>query len=158
MYTVVETLQAGWTNTHPGGAQPPQKVNAAARGATTEVVFGNKQDIPANGTIRVFKYSDLDSSGGWVAGEPGLANWTFTVKAGETTVGTITTGSDGIGTLSIAAGIALSRDLLLSRTDEHQPGGDAVTPKTVTSGQQADILNFGNHYTPPGVRTARGSR
>ncbi len=151
-YSVVETLKAGWTSTDPGGATPTKMV-VAPRGTTQTVLFGNKTVPPPNGTIRIFKYSDVNNNGSFDTGDTGLSGWSFTVKDGQgTTVGTITTIADGSGTLSIAAGsytIFENLPLPANWANTDPTGATPSKPVTVTSGEQTGIVYFGNHYTAP---------
>lgn len=150
-YTVTEVAKSGWSNTEPGNGLYAEV--SVKKGKTTELLFGNHYTMPStNGTIRVFKYSDVNNNGSFDTGDLGLSGWGFTVKDGQgTSVGTITTGADGNGTLSIAAGsytIYENLPLPANWTNTDPAGAAPSKPVTVTSGQQTDV-RFGNHYTAP---------
>lgn len=121
-------------------------------GTEKHKVFKVECAPPTTGTVRVFKYNDLDGNGSWATGEPGRVGWTFDVLSGSTVVGSITTGADGNGSLVLAAGAYRVNEHLplASGWTNTQPGG--ATPGydvTVVAGQDTAISNFGNHYTAP---------
>lgn len=91
-YTVVETMQAGWTSVTPGGATPQR--TAVVMSNTVNLDFGNA--LAQARQICVNKYHDLDKNGRWDAGEPTLPGWTFEVRNGAgVLVATATTDAQG---------------------------------------------------------------
>ena len=88
VYTVEETLEAGWANTDPGGSAPYDKTGIVVTpGGSTTVYFGNEQ----MGNLRIYKYNDLNNNG-QDDSEPPLSGWGFTVSG---VPGTHTTGGSG---------------------------------------------------------------
>ncbi len=75
-YTLGEQLQAGWTQTAPGGAGTYTVAVQAGQG-TFPMMFGNRQSDGAttDGKICGSKWNDLNGDGSPDAAEPWLANW-----------------------------------------------------------------------------------
>ncbi len=75
-YTLGEQLQAGWTQTTPGGAGIYTVTMQAGQG-TFPMMFGNRQSAGPTGDGRICgsKWHDLNADGAPDAAEPSLANW-----------------------------------------------------------------------------------
>jgi hypothetical protein len=92
-YTVIETMQPGWTSTAPGGAAP-QRTVAVMPTPGNDLMFGNVKALP--GQICINKYRDLNRNGHFDPGEPPLSGWTFKVRnASGVLITTVTTDAQG---------------------------------------------------------------
>ena len=69
VYTVSETMIAGWINIAPVSSLPFE----VGSGTTTSFDFGN---LPT-GSISGHKWHDIDIDGTWDVGEPGVEDWTI---------------------------------------------------------------------------------
>jgi len=149
-YTFVETLESGWRNTDPGVVVPAltKVVNVPADTpdpGTFMVVFGNQE----LGRLDIFKFNDLNNSGAWDPGEPGLNGWEFLVEGTAYNYTDVTTGA------GVNAGHLIIEDLLPGNytvTEATQSGWTCTTlnpqTKSVTAGATTNY-SFGN-YRPLG--------
>jgi len=149
-YTFVETLKSGWRNTDPGVVIPTltKVVNVPADTpdpGTFMVIFGNQE----LGRLDIFKFNDLNNSGAWDPGEPGLNGWEFLVEGTAYSHMGTTTGA------GINAGHLIIENLLpgnFTVTEDTQTGWTCTTlnpqTKSVTAGETTSYT-FGN-YRPLG--------
>jgi uncharacterized protein (DUF2141 family) len=153
---VIETQQAGWQNTAPGGTSAlsptPSVLLALTQGQTVNVRFGNWVP-PSTGQVCVRKFRDLNSDGQQTgAGEPPLAGWSFTV-AGPSGPLTITTAANGK-----ACTPANLTPGTYTVTETAQAGWTNSAPGDGTSQRTANVtpygpvqLDFGNAPVAPGI-------
>ncbi len=157
-YGVCETLGEGWTNTYPGSQDATVCWETLVEPDQDAILtFGNHYTAPPeNGTLRVFKYDDIDNDGSRAEGEPGLSGWRFTVEP-MVEISTLeslilTTGSSplGRGTLSLPEGWyeVCEQSPLPTGWSNTDPGDGLCNSVYVPEGQDSDVLYFGNHYTP----------
>ncbi len=179
---VTETVPTGWdlTNIACTGTTPTSNVligvagnsssfnstfNAGDNSVKITVGAGENPTCTFTNTkranITVFKYNDLNLSGSFDSGEPGLSGWRFFVDlngngvkdANETTTGV----TDGTGnfTFNLAAGTYTFCEVLQSGWVNTDPGSNLMPCKTITvvAGDNK-TLRFGNAATLPlGAKT-----
>jgi hypothetical protein len=150
LYTVTETLKAGWTNCDPGGTPPYQKQVWVPASGWNYTEFGNFAEFY---DLRICKYEDANVNGQRDPAEEGLADWKFHI-----------TGPDGydVWEYTGADGCILLEDVLPGTyvvTETLKPFWYNTTPLTqsiVVSGG-VNLLEFGNREQlreiPPMVPT-----
>lgn len=161
-YRVCEVLRlaTGWSFTDPDTDTPCKDVNVSTRERTT-VSFGNHYTAPPqNGTLRVFKYNDLNNNGEQGgAGESGLSHWSFTVTPSSASASlrpqswTLVTGGDPLGfsdSLSLASGTyRVCENTPLPADWTNTDPGDGYCKTVVLEAGASATVSFGNHYTAP---------
>ncbi len=152
VYSVTETLQAGWTSTDPGGAAPSKTVTVTSN-SMAQLLFGNRQNPPPPGRICLSKYNDLNGNGTRDTGEPGLAGWQFTIRnaAGAIVAQGVTDIQGGFCTAkpgSLPPGSYTVSETAQANWTNTDPGG-TLPQKTaaVATGQTAQVA-FGNRAAP----------
>ncbi|MBI4345886.1 MAG: prealbumin-like fold domain-containing protein [Elusimicrobia bacterium] len=106
--------------------------------------------------LTVVKYRDLDASGSRTMGEQTLQGWVFTVRKAGTTVATMTTGSGGSATTSLAPGTYDVTEILTTGWFSTDPGGAAPTKTATLANGSSVTLQFGNDLVTLPI-TVRGS-
>ncbi len=148
VYHVDETVQSGWTSTDP----PPGSTKTAvvAPGQTTQVLYGNHQNLPPPGKICVTKYNDLNGNGIRDGGEPPLPNWQFAIRDSANAVvanGLTHVSGQFCTAQTLAAGTYTVGETLQPGWVQTDPSGGIKTV-VLAAGQTAQIL-FGNRQGPP---------
>ncbi len=150
-YTVEESLKSGWVQTFPRiGSANVITTSCGANSGTrsysiavtlntniTAIDFANTQ----YGRICGVQFRDDNGNGQKDSGEPGLNNWTIQLS-GPVTTSTITDTSGNYCFSGIPPGT-------YSLSEVQQPDWICTTPNypsiVLTSGEQNDIMNFGNY-------------
>jgi protocatechuate 3,4-dioxygenase beta subunit len=140
-YTVQEELQPGWILTFP--APPGTWVVAATSGTDAPGLnFGDYELVTYSGTV----FNDLNGSGSYQMGDPGLAGWTVELIQNGNVIATTTSAADGSYSFSgITAGNYLIEEVNQAgwyQTDPVDPPG--WYSLTANSGSSMSGLNFGN--------------
>jgi len=143
LYTITETLKAGWVCTDPGDPAPYDKQQSVPVGESRQVNFGNS--APPTCLI-ICKYQDSNVNGMWDTGEPWLPDWRFRVT-GYGYDEWVTTGDDGCVQVDLpVAGKYTVTEELKAGWYNTEPGGDPPYRQkvTVTTGTGCARVEFGN--------------
>ncbi len=89
-YFIVEVQQPGWVKTHPTTTGRSVVIGPSGTIISQGLDFGNFK----LGELHGRKYEDLNGSGEWDPGEPGLNDWTIVLRNGQGQVLTTTTTMD----------------------------------------------------------------
>ena len=137
-----DKFQSGNTVNFIGAVYSNQKV---ALGDSSEYYFQAPQFEALPGTLRVFKFNDLNKDGEWEEGEPGLESWTFNVTGSNEYSNSGSTGPDGMLTF---AGLQAGDYNILETL---QPGWYSTTGLSQSIGIEGGgemTVYFGNAPTP----------
>ena len=139
-YTIEEVQQPGYTPTTPTSIA----VTVASGLDSTGNNFGEFQISTMSGEV----YNDLNGNGSLDSGEPGLTGWTVNLlNSASKVVATTTTNSQGDYTFTINdPGTYTVEEVVQSGYVLTEPASGSYT-ETLTSGQSAANLNFGDFQT-----------
>lgn len=143
IYTVEETLQAGWGQSAPT-SPAYYEIEVTFETASTDNNFGNYQYSEIHGT----KFNDIDGNG-VQEGEPGLEGWTIELRDGlDALIASDTTDVNGEYTLTdIAPGTYYISEVSQAGWTQTLPGSPYVYEVEVTSGSVMTDKDFGNQET-----------
>jgi Concanavalin A-like lectin/glucanases superfamily/SdrD B-like domain/GEVED domain len=153
-YTVSEVLQAGWTQTLPGGpgtytvTVPPSVANLNF--GNCHLVAGTTCAPPQLSEVCGMKFNDVNANGVRDPGESGLPGWTIALTPGSLTTTTDASGNYCFGPL--AAGTYTVSEVLQAGWTQTLPGG--LGTYSVTVPPSVANLNFGNCHPGAGTTCA----
>jgi len=137
-YTVSEVLLTGWAQTFPA---PPgnHAVSATSGGLLSGQNFGNFQKTAISGQV----FADINDTGGFVAGDPGIQGWTVQLLNPSTgaLLATAITDANGNYTFSVGAGTFRLREIVPTGWVQTTPNPSDVSS---ISGLPTTGIVFGN--------------
>jgi rRNA maturation protein Nop10 len=140
-YTLSETVPAGFQQTAPPSPGTLLAVLDFGHQAVSGLAFGNRA-LPA--TISGTKFNDLNGNGVKDSGEPGLSGVTIQLRSTDQTLTTTTDASGNFTFTGLAAGAYTLSEVVPVGFVQTTPGGAGTISVTVTPGQNATGLLFGN--------------
>ncbi|MDD5039944.1 MAG: SdrD B-like domain-containing protein [Patescibacteria group bacterium] len=132
VWTISETLQAGWTQTAPAAHTYSVGVHSGTNVSNKD--FGNFKDV----RIKAFKYNDLNGNGALDAGEPAIEGWKMYLNGGSEQL----TNASGYASWYVHTGGTFTV------SEENRTGWTHTSPASidvsVTSGDSAKFVYFYN--------------
>ncbi|MBP9019511.1 MAG: DUF11 domain-containing protein, partial [Bacteroidales bacterium] len=137
---VREVLQSGWSISSPTNGYHSITVGPSA----TNVDFVNTR---LRYSISGYKFNDLNKSGTWDTGEPGLADWTIELRdSSGTLLNSVNTDSDGSYIFSNLLPAMYRVDEILKDGWTKSYPTTAYHTVTITNANVENV-NFGNYYS-----------
>ena len=149
-YVLSEIVPEGYHQTFP--APPGTMTIALSAGQTATALFGN-QALAATGSITGLKFDDANGNGAQDPGEAGVAGVTIDLFAasGGALVATTVTAADGTFAFTgINPGSYQVSEVVPDGFVQTVPGGSGMVPVTVSAGETASGVLFGNRAATSG--------
>jgi hypothetical protein len=151
-FTLNETVPAGFAQTAP---PVPGTISTAinfANRTSSGNLFGNRA---LAGTISGVKFNDVNGNGVRDAGEPGLSGVTIRVTDASGTARTTTSDASGAFSFTgLAAGAYVVAEVVPNGFTQTAPAAPGTFAVTLTTGQTAGNLLFGNQAVTGGTNNA----
>ena len=156
-YVVSEVVPDGYRQTFPG---PPGTLSVTlAGGQTATALFGNQAIAAATGAITGLKFDDADGNGVQDAGEQGVAGVTiqlFAASGGALVASTVTAADGTFAFTEVAPGDYQVAEVVPDGFVQTAPGGAGMVAVTVTAGETASGVLFGNRAAAAAGGTISG--